>query len=165
MNKLRVFVAFAVSNFAFVGIYSAACGVITFFNVTPYGIFVSKFFKGRTADEAKAYIEANKELYTIMMPEAVRFSNAFITPLAGFIMGLIAGAILATADKDRSIKRGAVWSAITALPLTALYLAKSKGEPHGAIVYIVLFLAVATAGGALGYGAARRTAAAVNAQH
>ncbi len=157
MNKpMKIFAAFFAGNLVFVFLYAGVCWVISRLQITPYGRFMATFFKDRNPQEAQAYIEANQPLFDKMLPEAARFSNLFITPSVGLVMGLVMGLIVSTKDRTTAV----VWSLISALPITILFWVRSSGEPYRA-PYLLLFVAVVAAGGFIGNavstGCARKT--------
>ncbi|HEY4707944.1 MAG TPA: hypothetical protein VII64_10835 [Thermodesulfobacteriota bacterium] len=142
--KKRIFAALFAGNLLFFFFYAGLAWALTYFKITPYGRFVAEFFKGRTREGATEYVQANKALFDSMLIDAARFANLVLTPLAGFVMGLLVGAVLF--DNRR---RAVVWSVIAALPAAALFLAKSGGEMAN-IAYLPVFLIATALGGLLG---------------
>lgn len=144
-NKTRIFAAFFAGNMAFFFIYAFTCWALTAIGVTPYGRFIAAFFKGRTSDEAKAFIAANQALFDKMLPEASLFSNLVITPGVGLVMGVITGLIISARD----LKTGIIWPMALALPVAILFWTRSSGEPYRAF-YFLLLLALCGVGGLIG---------------
>lgn len=142
--KKRIFAALFAGNLLFFFFYAGLAWALTYFKITPYGRFVAEFFKGRTREGAKEYIEANKALFDTMLMDAARYANLVLTPFAGFVMGLLVGAVLSD-----NRKRAVVWSVIAALPAAVLFVAKSGGEITN-IAYLPIFLIAAAVGGFLG---------------
>ncbi len=118
-------------------LFSLVLFVLTHFEVTPYGKFVAKFFKGRTPEESKAFIEANRELFNTMLPSARSFSNLYILPSLTFVMGFVAGLI---ADRNRPVV-----GLLAALPLALLFMARQSGEPEK-LFYVVMIFAASSVG-------------------
>ncbi|MFQ5736396.1 MAG: hypothetical protein ACE5GY_05985 [Thermodesulfobacteriota bacterium] len=146
MNKtMKIFAAFFAGNLVFAFLYSGVFWVVSRLDVTPYGRLMTTFFKGRTPQEAQAYIEAHQALFDRMLPEAARFSNLFVTPSVGFVMGLVMGLIIST----KEWKTPVVWSFISVLPITVLFWIWSGGEPNRA-AYLLFLLAATVAGGFIG---------------
>jgi len=144
-KKLKYFYSFFVGNLVFFFLYSFITWALTFLKITPYGRFVATFFKGKTSDEAKTFIEANKELFDQLLPAATNFSNIVISPTVGLVTGIVAGLILSA--KKTSV--GVIWSLVTILPVTFMFWSKSAAEPYR-VVYIALFLFVTAVGGFIG---------------
>lgn len=144
-KKLRYFFSFFVGNLVFFFLNAFINWALTFFRITPYGRFVATFFKGRTSDEAKVFIEANKELFNQMLPPATQFSNMVIIPTAGLVTGIVVGLIMAA----KNTTTGVIWSLVTVAPLAVTFWVKSAGEPSRAF-YVALFLVISGAGGFLG---------------
>lgn len=144
-KKLRYFYAFFVGNLVFYFFYVFVLWALTFLKLSPYGRFVSTFFKGKTPDEAKAFIEANKELFNEMLPAANHFSNIVITPTVGLVTGIVVGLILSA----KKTSEGVVWSLVTVLPAAVMFWMKSSAEPYRAF-YLALFLAITALGGFIG---------------
>ncbi len=144
-NKIRIFAAFFAGNMAFFFIYAFTCWALTALGVSPYGRFIAAFFKGRTSDEAKVFIAANQVLFDRMLPEASRFSNLFITPGVGLVMGVITGLIISAKDT----KAGIIWPVVLTLPVAILFWTRSAGEPNRAF-YFILLLALSSVGGLIG---------------
>ncbi|MBI5492688.1 MAG: hypothetical protein HY893_07130 [Deltaproteobacteria bacterium] len=144
-NKIRIFAAFFAGNMAFFFIYAFILWALTALKVSPYGRFMATFFKGRTSDEAKAFIAANQGLFDRMLPEASRFSNLFITPGVGLVMGVITGLIISA----KNIKAGIIWPVVLTLPVAILFWTRSAGEPNR-VFYFILLLALSGVGGLIG---------------
>lgn len=142
--KKRIFAALFAGNLLFFFFYAGLAWVLTYFKITPYGRFVAEFFKGRTREGANEYIEANRALFDSMLMDAARFANIVLTPLSGFVMGLLVGAVLFD-----NRKRAVVWSIIAALPAAILFVAKSGGEMAN-IAYLPIFIIATAVGGFLG---------------
>ncbi|OGP22133.1 MAG: hypothetical protein A2054_04795 [Deltaproteobacteria bacterium GWA2_55_10] len=142
--KKRIFAALFAGNLLFFFFYAGLAWALTYFKITPYGRFVAEFFKGRTREGATEYIQANKALFDSMLMDAARFANIVLTPLAGFVMGLLVGAVL-SADRKKAL----IWSVIAALPAALLFVVKSGGEITN-IAYLPLFLGATALGGVLG---------------
>lgn len=144
MKKTRYFAAVFAGNMVFFFFYALVAWVLTLLDATPYGRFVNEFFRGRTKEEAAAYMEANRPLFDGMLRDAALFSNFVITPVVGLVTGLVAGAIL------YSNRRNAVmWSVLTVVPVSALLLVKSAGDPLRPL-YPVLLVGSAALGGFIG---------------
>lgn len=144
MKKTRYFAAVFAGNMVFFFFYAGLAWLLSLLNITPYGRFVNAFFKGRTKEDAKAFMEANRPLFDEMLKDAAFFSNIAITPFVGLVTGLVAGAIL------YSNRRAAViWSVLTVVPVSALLLVKSAGEPLR-FVYFLMLLGAAALGGYIG---------------
>lgn len=145
MKKLKVlFIAFFAGNMLSLFVYALILWVVTNFNITPYGRFVSTFFKGKTPEEAKAYMETNKDLFNKMLPDATHFSNFCITPSVGLFMGFVVGAITATEKDFASVRHGFLLSVFTAVPFAALFWVKAGAVPA------LLFLGIVGVGGVIG---------------
>lgn len=144
-RKLRYFYAFFVGSLVFYFFYAFVLWALTTLKLSPYGRFVATFFKGKTSDEAKAFIEANKELFDQMLPAATHFSNIVITPTVGLAAGIVVGLILSA----RKATEGIVWSLVTVLPAAVMFWMKSSTEPYRAF-YVALFLAITGLGGYIG---------------
>lgn len=149
-GKVKVFTAVFTGNMVFFFLYAAIAWGLTFLRITPYGKFVSAFFKGRTRDEAKAYMQANQETFNSMLAEAARFSNLFITPLVGFVMGAVVGLIIG--PKRRAC---VIWSLISVAPLALLFLVKSGADPMR-FAYLLLLLGFTALGGFAGSALSER---------
>lgn len=147
-SKKKIFAAFFAGNLVFFFFYSLVLWLLTVFKVSPYGRFVSTFFKGRTKDDAKAFIEANKALFDQMLPEAVSFSNLCVMPLVGFVTGVLAGMIMAPEKKQG----GAFWGFLVVLPVSLMFVIKSGINP-GAFGALALLWVFTAAGGIIGAGA------------
>lgn len=154
MRRIRIFTAFFVGYIAFFLLYAFLTWVFTLLNITPYGRFVAAFFKGRKPEEARAYIEANKELFSMMLPRAVWFSNVFITPSVGFVLGLVIG-LIATQKENQAPSASLIWAFLSALPISIFFWVKSGADPNSA-VYLALFLFVTGAGGLTGNRIAKK---------
>lgn len=144
VTKTRIFAAVFGGNLVFVFFNAAISWALASFNVTPYGRFVSAFFKGRTREETASLMEADRAIFDSMLAEASSFANLFITPAAGFMMGLFAGAVM---GKDR--KLSLIWSALAALPLSLFFVMKSGGWQERSL-YLVLFIVSTALGGLAG---------------
>lgn len=144
MKKTRVFAALFAGNMFFFLFYAGLAWALAFFNVTPYGRFVAAFFKGRTREAANGHIAANRALFDSMMKDAASFANLALTPLAGFLMGVLVGAIL-----SENRKLGVIWSVVAAAPVSVLFLVKSGSGP-ATLPYLALLLAATALGGLLG---------------
>lgn len=142
MNKLRVFTAFFVSSLVFFFLYSFIAWLLTNFGITPYGKFVATFFKGRNPEEAKVFIAANQELFSKMLPAAVKFSNLVINPFVGLVTGTVAGLIIPTKKPSVAV----IWSLVFAIPVFVLFWAKTGSDPLKAIYLGVLLIAFASGG-------------------
>lgn len=144
-KKLRYFYAFFVGILVFFFLYAFVTWALTFLKLTPYGRFVSTFFKGRTSDEAKAFIEANRELFNQMLPTATHFSNIVISPTVGLVNGIVVALILSA----KKTSEGVIWSLVTVLPVAVMFWMKSSAEPYRAF-YLALFLVITALGGFIG---------------
>ncbi|HBG47063.1 MAG TPA: hypothetical protein DDW94_08750 [Deltaproteobacteria bacterium] len=144
MKKTRIFAAVFAGNMLFFFFYAGVAWALTFFNITPYGRFVAEFFKGRTKEAAKEHMEANRELFESMLKEASTFANLVLTPLAGFVMGVLIGVIL---SKNR--RSAIVWSLLAAAPVSIIFLVKSGGG-LSSFIYLAFFLVVTALGGLFG---------------
>ncbi|MBI5642790.1 MAG: hypothetical protein HY954_04880 [Deltaproteobacteria bacterium] len=144
-RKVRIFFAFFAGNLFYFFFYSFLTWAFTALKITPYGRFVSTFFKGRTPDEAKEFIAGNHELFNELLPAAARFSNIVINPAAGVVLGIVAGMIMSSKGKSGSI----IWSLIAAAPMAILFLAKAEGGAEK-VLYLALFLLFSAAGGYIG---------------
>lgn len=138
---VRAFAAIFAANLAFFFAYGAAAWLLTSLKATPYGRFVAEFFKGRSREEANAYIEANRAAFEEMMRDATAFSNLFMTPAVGLVMGFVAGIVI-----WRGKRAGAVWALFAAIPPALLFMAR----PGGNVAYLFLLLAAAALGGLAG---------------
>lgn len=144
MKKTRYFAAVFGGNMVFFFFYAALAWLLTLLDITPYGKFVSAFFKGRTKEDAKAFMEANRPLFDEMLKDAALFSNLVITPFVGLVTGLVVGAVL------YSNRRNAViWSVLTVVPVSVLLLVKSSGDSLR-FLYFIMLLAAAALGGYIG---------------
>lgn len=144
MKKTRYFTAVFAGNMVFFFFYAGLVWLLARLDITPYGKFVNAFFKGRTKEDAKAFMEANRPLFDEMLKDAAFFSNVAITPFVGLVTGIVAGAIL------YSNRRAAVlWSVLTVVPVSVLLLVKSAGEPLR-VLYFLMLLAAAALGGYIG---------------
>lgn len=141
MKKTRYFAAVFTGNMVFFFLYAGVAWVLTLLNVTPYGKFVNTFFRGRTKEDAKAFMEANRVVFDQMLMDASFFANIVLTPFVGLVAGLVVGAIL---YPDR--KMAVVWSLITVIPVSILLLIKSSGEPLK-LLYFLMLLGAAVLGG------------------
>lgn len=148
----RGFIAFFVGNGVFFFFNAVVLWAITALDITPYGRFVARFFKGRTRDEAKEFIVGNKAVFDQMLPEAVRFSNLCILPVAALAMGVVVGLIMRPEKKVQ----GALWSVAFALPMAFMFISKSGASDPYVILSLSLFLVAAAAGGLTGALAASR---------
>jgi hypothetical protein len=147
MKKTRFFAAVFAGNMVFFSMYAAAAWLFAFLDITPYGRFVNAFYRGRTAEEASAFMEANRVLYDVMLKDAAFFSSVVISPFVGLAAGFAAGVIL------HANRRGALlWSVLTVVPVSALLLVKSAGDPLR-FLYLVMLVAAAALGGYLGSAA------------
>ncbi len=144
-NKIKIFAAAFAGNMAFFFIYAFVCWALTALDISPYGRFINAFFKGRTPEEANAFIAANQGLFNKMLPEASKFSSLVITPGVGLVMGIITGLIISSKDKFT----GVVWPVILILPVSVLFWMRSGGEP-GRPLYFILLLVFSGAGGLIG---------------
>lgn len=140
MKKTRYFAAVFTGNMLFFFLYAGLAWVLTLLNVTPYGKFVNTFFKGRTKEDAKAFMDANKVVFEQMLSDASFFSNVVLTPFVGLVTGLVVGAILYP-----NRKMAVLWSFITVVPVSILLLVKSSGIPFK-FVYFLMLLASAVIG-------------------
>lgn len=141
MKKTRYFAAVFAGNMVFFFFYAGLAWLLSLLNATPYGKFVNTFFKGRTKEDAKAFMEANKVVFDSMLKDAAFFSNVVITPSVGLVTGFVAGAIL------YSNRRAAViWSVLTVVPVSALLLVKSSGDPFRFVYFLMLIVAAALGG-------------------
>lgn len=144
-KKLRYFFAFFIGNLVFFFVYAFTTWALTMLKITPYGRFVATFFKGRSPDEAKVFIEANRELFNQMLPPATHFSNIVISPTVGLLTGIVAGLIISS----KKTSEGVLWSLITVAPVAVVFWTKSAAEPYR-LFYLALFLALAGTGGFIG---------------
>ncbi|MBI5453023.1 MAG: hypothetical protein HY956_00175 [Deltaproteobacteria bacterium] len=151
-KRLRIFAAFFAGNIFFFFVFSLVLWLLTRYEISPYGRFVAAFFKGRKPEEAKAAIEANQALFDELLPEAVRFSDLFVMPAVGFLMGGIVGAIM----RGRQWYAGAVWALIVAGPVSIFFLARSAGNEK--FLHLAVFLALTAIGGVVGNAAANKAA-------
>jgi hypothetical protein len=144
MKKTRCFIAVFAGNMVFFSLYAAAAWLFALLDITPYGRFVNAFYRGRTAEEASAFMEANRVLYDVMLKDAAFFSSVIISPLVGLAAGFVAGAIL------HSNRRAALlWSVLMVVPVSALLLVKSSGDPLR-FLYLFMLIVSAALGGYLG---------------
>lgn len=144
MKKTRYFAAVFTGNMVFFFLYAGVVWVLTLLNATPYGKFVNTFFRGRTKEDAKAFMEANQVVFDQMLKDASFFANVVLTPSVALVTGLVAGAILYPRRK-----MAVVWSLVTVIPVSILLLAKSAGEPWR-ILYFLMLLVAAAIGGFIG---------------
>lgn len=144
-KPIRVFAAVFTGMFTFFFFYAFIAWATTRLAITPYGRFVSTFFKGRTKEESKAFIEANKPMFDSMVVEATRFANFCMTPLVGFVTGIVVGLII----PSRKAVHGVIWSLLTVAPIAGFFWFKSATVPNREL-YLLLLLAAAAVGGALG---------------
>ena len=152
MNRpMKLFASFFAGNIVFAFLYAAVCWFVSRLDITPYGRFMTVFFKGRTPAEAQAYIDANRALFERMMPEAAQFSNMVVTPSVGLVMGLVIGLIVATRDWTTALW----WSFITVMPVTAIFWFWSAGQ-DGRARYLLLLVAVTMAGAFVGNAVSTR---------
>lgn len=157
-KRLRIFAAFFAGNIFFFFVFSLVLWLLTRYEISPYGRFVATFFKDRKPEEAKAAIEANQALFDELLPQAVRFSDLFVMPAVGFLMGFIVGAIM----RGRQWYAGAVWALIIAGPVSILFLARSAGNEK--LLYLAVFLALTAIGGVVGNAAANKVGATTKAE-
>lgn len=141
MKKTRYFAAVFTGNMVFFFLYAGLAWVLTLLNATPYGKFVNTFFRGRTREDAKAFMDANRVVFDQMLKDASFFSNIVLTPVVGLVTGLVVGAILYP-----NRKHAVIWSFITVIPVSILLLAKSSGEPLK-FLYFFMLLGAAALGG------------------
>lgn len=145
----RKFTTVFAGNLVFFFLSSLITWVLGALGVTPYGRFVKTFFKGRTREEAQAFIDANRDLLAQMLPDAMRFSNLVIMPFSSLVTGIVAGLIISSAHKEGGVKRGIIWSLITIAPMAAFLVGKAKGAPE-VLAYLPLMAAAVALGGAIG---------------
>lgn len=141
MKKTRYFAAVFTGNMAFFFLYAGVVWVLTLLNATPYGKFVNTFFRGRTKEEAKAFMEANTVVFDQMLKDASFFANLFLTPSVALVTGFVVGAILYPHRRN-----AVIWSFITVIPVSILLLVKSSGEPLK-FLYFLMLLGAAALGG------------------
>lgn len=146
MKKTRYFAAVFTGNMLFFFLYAGVAWVLTLLNATPYGKLVNTFFRGRTKEEAAAFVEKNRALFEQMLADASFFANLVINPAVAFAAGFAVGAIL---NPDR--KMAVLWSSLTVVPVSLLLLVKSAGDPLR-LVYFVLLLVAASVGGFVASG-------------
>lgn len=144
-KKLKYFYAFFIGNLVFFFLNAFIAWALTYLKLSPYGRFVATFFKGRTSDEAKAFIEANRELFNQMLPPATHFSNIVISPTVGLVTGIVAGLILSS----KKTSEGVIWSLVTVGPVAVIFWMKSAAEPYR-VFYLALLLAITGVGGFIG---------------
>ncbi len=144
-KKLKYFYAFFIGNLVFFFLNAFIAWALTYLKLSPYGRFVATFFKGRTSDEAKAFIEANRELFNQMLPPATHFSYIVISPTVGLVTGIVAGLILSS----KKTSEGVICSLVTVLPWAVMFWMKSAAEPYRAF-YLALLLAITGVGGFIG---------------
>ena len=151
-KRLRIFAAFFAGNIFFFFLSSLVLWLLTRYEISPYGRFVATFFKGRKPEEAQAAIDANKALFDALLPQAVRFSDLFVMPAVGFLMGCIVGAIM----RGSRWYAGPVWALIIAGPVSIFFLVRSEGAER--FPYLAVFLALIALGGFAGNAFANRAA-------
>lgn len=144
-KPIRVFAAVFTGMFTFFFFYAFIAWVTTKLAITPYGRFVATFFKGKTKEESKAFIEANKPMFDSMVVEATRFSNLCMTPLVGFVTGVVVGLII----PSRKVVHGVIWSLLTVAPIAGFFWFKSAAVPNRGL-YLLLLLAATALGGLWG---------------
>lgn len=144
-KKLRYFFSFFVGILVFFFLYVFVTWALTFLKITPYGKFVATFFKGRTPDEAKAFIEANKDLFNQMLPAATHFSNIVISPTVGLVTGIVVGLIVSS----RRALEGVVLSLATVTPVAVMFWMKLASDPYR-VLYVGLFYVITGVGGFIG---------------
>ena len=83
-------------------------------------------------------------MFDALLPEAVRFSDLFVMPAVGFLMGCIVGAIM----RGRRRYSGPVWALIIAGPVSIFFLIRSEGAER--FSYLAVFLALIALGGFAG---------------
>ncbi|MBI5561894.1 MAG: hypothetical protein HY894_03440 [Deltaproteobacteria bacterium] len=147
---VRIFTALFAGYMAFFFIHAAVNSLLVALGITPYGRFVAQFYKGRSKEEATAFIEANRALYDAMLPAATAFIDLAVTPAVGLIAGMIIGAITATAWRS-----GLKWTVIASAPVLLFFWGRSERDAMG-IVHAAMLFALMTAGGFAGDRLARK---------
>jgi len=141
-RPMKLFAAFFAGNITFIFLYASACWFISRLGITPYGRFMQAFFKGRSPEEAQAYIDANKPLFDLMMPQAAHFSNMVITPTVGLVAGIVIGLVVSTRDT----KTAPVWSFVTIIPVLVVFWFWLSGDPFRGRYLLMLIIAVVGGG-------------------
>lgn len=142
---MKLFASFFAGNIVFAFLYAAVCWFTSRLDVTPYGRFMTAFFRGRTPEEAQAHIEANMALFERMMVDAAHFSNMVVAPSVGLVMGLVIGLIVSEKDWTAPLW----WSFITVMPVTIIFWLWSAGQ-DGRAGHLLLLVAVVMAGAFIG---------------
>lgn len=151
-RPIKLFAAFFGGNIAFIFLYATVCWFTARLGITPYGRFMQEFFSGRSTEQAREYIDANKVLFDLMMPEAAHFSNMVLTPTVGVIMGLVIGLIVSARDRTTALW----WSFVSVMPVTAVFWFWMAGDEHRA-QYLIFLVAAVMAGAFIGNEVSLRT--------
>ncbi|HHL40674.1 MAG TPA: hypothetical protein ENJ37_09230 [Deltaproteobacteria bacterium] len=136
----RTLAALFVGNLVYFFVFALVCWLLTRFDVTPYGQFVAKFFKGRGKDEIEVFIKDNRELFETMMPAARAFANTYIMPSVAVVTGMVVGLVTGS--------RGMLTAAVTVLPVAVLFWIREPDTNR--VFFIALLLLCAALGGAAG---------------
>ncbi len=136
LKFFKPFMAITAGNILFFMLLFTALSVFSSLGITPYGEFTEKFLKG---DLSK--VDLNSTEFQDALANANWFLNSIVVPPLAVLMGICAGAIMAS--------YGGIIGAVTAMPPAMQIYAQAIGDPSRNI-YISLLMGAAIVGGVLG---------------